>query len=92
MLLRKRSTSSIRSFFPAIIPTRQPAMLWLLLSEFSSITTSFAPSTDKRLIGSLLRIKLYGLSCTIRMLCSRPNCTSRSNSAFVGSVPVGICG
>src|SRR6185312_4142907 len=42
ILLLNRSTSSTLSFDPHSMPTRQPAILWLLLKEFNSITTSFA--------------------------------------------------
>ena len=38
--------------------TRHPAILWLLLSEFNSSTTSFAPSICNMLWGWSLRMKL----------------------------------
>src|ERR1039457_262286 len=57
ILLLKRRTSLIIEAFPASRPTRQPAILWDLLKEFSSTAVSFASFTDKRLNGSSLRMK-----------------------------------
>src|SRR5690606_40626784 len=66
MLLFTFNTASMYAFFPAPHPSRQPAILWDLDSEFNSSATSSAPSIESRLIGVSLRIMLYGLSLTIR--------------------------
>ena len=60
ILLLKRITSSIRSGAPASIPIRQPAMLWLLLSELSSRATSFAPSVANKLSGCSVHYMFWG--------------------------------
>ena len=57
----------IYSLDPDNIPTRHPAILKLLLKEFNSNATSFAPWTDNILKGSLFKIWLYGLSFTTKI-------------------------
>ena len=84
---------SIHSFLPTTTPTRQPAIEWPFDSEFISSATSFAPSASMIEIGcSALRMKLYGLSCTIRMLCLAPKSTIFWNSSIEGVCPVGMLG
>ena len=84
---------SIHSFLPTTTPTRQPAIEWPFDSEFISSATSRAPSASMIEIGAAaLRMKLYGLSCTIRMLCRAPKSTIFWNSSIVGVWPVGMLG
>ena len=49
---------------PKSMPTRQPAILKLLLKEFNSRQFVFDPSKLKILKGFSFKIKLYGLSLT----------------------------
>src|SRR5688572_13278085 len=58
ILLFTFNTASMNSFLPATQPICQPAILCDLLREFNSRATSSAPSIDKMLIGSSLRIML----------------------------------
>ena len=53
------SVQLTNSALPAIIPTRQPGMLWLFESELNSMQHSFAPGTWRMESGrALLRMKL----------------------------------
>ena len=84
---------SIHSFLPTTTPTRQPAIECAFDSEFISSATSRAPSASMIEIGcSALRMKLYGLSWTIRILCLAPKSMIRWNSSGVGVCPVGMLG
>ena len=76
----------------ATIPIRQPGMLKVLLMELSSMQISLAPGTLKMLNGRSFRMKLYGLSWQITMLCLRPKATSFSNSSREPLAPVGMLG
>ena len=92
MLLLKRSTGCTNSARPTNIPTRQPAMLWLLLRLLSSRQTSRAPGNCKMLKGEVLPMKLYGLSLTIRNLCAFASWISSVNTIGSAAAPVGMCG
>ena len=54
--------------FATAKPNLHPAILKLLLKEFSSIQTSLAPFTFIMLNGLSFKMKLYGLSFTIKIL------------------------
>ena len=80
------------SFEPPTIPILQPDILWALLRELSSRQQSIAPFAARMERGLSLRMKLYGLSLTINMLCFNPKSTSLWYSSGVALPPVGILG
>lgn len=86
------STSAMISFEPPTIPILQPDILWALLRELSSRQQSIAPFAARMERGLSLRMKLYGLSLTINMLCFNPKSTSLWYSSGVALPPVGILG
>ena len=92
ILLFTFKTASIALAFPNTMPTLQPAMLNVLLKEFSSKATSFAPFTCNKLIGSSFKTKLYGLSFTNKISCFAAKATNFSNNSKLPRAPVGMCG
>ena len=72
----ERARVDVALYFQYPLDTRQPGMLWLLLIELNSMQHSFAPSMFRMLMGLRFRMKLYGLSFTITMLCRRAKSTS----------------
>src|SRR5690554_2760979 len=80
------------SALDASIAIRHPAMLCDLLMEFNSMQHFFAPGTERMLSFLSFKIKLYGLSLQITMLCFSPKATNFSNNVLVALAPVGIFG
>ena len=81
------------SGLPQTQPIRQPVMLWLLESEWSSTATSFAPSTcNIESAGVSNASDAYAASETTMRLFCFANFTRRSKNSRVALAPVGLLG
>ena len=78
------------SGFATANPNLHPAMLKLLLREFNSIQISLAPLTFIMLNGLSFKMKLYGLSFTIKILLDFAKFIISEKYSWDATAPVGI--